>query len=205
MSITDSVSYFLFISALIATPGPANMVLVAYGARRGFGAAWPVLIGLWSGFVLLMGLGGIGLLELLGAFPALQTALWFFSVGYVLYLSWRIYTAPTANLSAGGEPDKGKIGFFASFIIHPLNPKAWLMVISSYAQFYDPARGLSNVLAIVGISLCAALIWNSMWLFIGSFFFSQISDPKLRKRINAVLALLTVSIVIYLVAGEFVA
>nr|MCH9779875.1 LysE family translocator [Alphaproteobacteria bacterium] len=149
MPIQEIIGYFVFISILIATPGPANMLFLSHGAQYGFRRTIPVLGGTMTGYMLVMLGGGVGLLQVLERVPTVQYALWGGSVAYILFLSWRIYSAPVQQLPAGGQGAEGPakdraLRWYNGLIVHPLNPKAWLMAITSYAQFYQVERGFAN-------------------------------------------------------------
>ena len=74
----------IFAASQIGTPGPANMALMATGARFGFRAALPFVLGVALGKQLIIWPIGFGLMELAEAAPGVFTALKYISAAYII-------------------------------------------------------------------------------------------------------------------------
>lgn len=83
-------SFLVFGASQVGTPGPANMVLMAAGARYGFRASLPFVAGVALGKQLIIWPVGFGLMELAGTAPNLFAALKWACVAYICWLAWRI-------------------------------------------------------------------------------------------------------------------
>ena len=70
-----SASFLVFAASQVGTPGPANMALMATGARYGLRAAWPFVAGVALGKQLIIWPMGLGLMELATSYPAGFSAL----------------------------------------------------------------------------------------------------------------------------------
>jgi len=68
-------SFPVFAASQIGTPGPANMALMATGARFGFCAALPFVAGVALGKQLIIWPIGFGLMTILSGYPMLFEAL----------------------------------------------------------------------------------------------------------------------------------
>jgi threonine/homoserine/homoserine lactone efflux protein len=124
-------SFALFAASQVGTPGPANMALMATGARFGFKAALPFVAGVALGKQLIIWPVGFGLMELASRAPWVFEVLKWASVAYICYLAWRV-----ANLRLNTQSgDAGAPGFMAGLIVHPLNPKAWAMIIGGFTSW----------------------------------------------------------------------
>ena len=60
----------LFAALMAGTPGPANMVLMAAGAKYGTRRSLVFLLGVQTGFVLVLLLTALGMMTVLDHYPA---------------------------------------------------------------------------------------------------------------------------------------
>ena len=77
-------SFLVFAVSQVGTPGPANMALLATGARYGFRAALPFVAGVAFGKQLIIWPIGFGLMGLAETAPWLFIGLKYISAGYIL-------------------------------------------------------------------------------------------------------------------------
>jgi hypothetical protein len=96
-------SFLVFAISQVGTPGPANMALLATGARYGFRAALPFVAGVAFGKQLIIWPIGFGLMGLAATAPWLFVALKYVSAGYIFWLAWRV-----ANMRL--DPGRGRGG-----------------------------------------------------------------------------------------------
>ncbi|MEP3247279.1 MAG: LysE family translocator [Sneathiella sp.] len=193
MPIETSILVLLFAISMVGSPGPANMALMASGARFGYRKSAPFLFGTLSGF-LLVGIGvaaGVG--TLFATFPALRHTFLVLSAAYILYLAYRIAFQQAKTGTMDARP-----GYLAGCIVHPLNPKAWVMLIATFTQFVDPeADFLTQLVTILAIFSATGLVLNSGWVFGGALLNRFVKSPQLLQRINQCLAILMIVIVAY--------
>ena len=117
----------LFGASQIGTPGPANMVLMATGARFGFRPALPFMAGVILGKQFIIWPLGLGLLAIANSQPVVFDVLKWISVAYICWLAWKI-----ANMRLNTPRGALGPGFWSGLLVHPVNPKAWGMVITSF-------------------------------------------------------------------------
>ena len=112
-------SFVFFAVSVIGTPGPANMVLMAAGAKFGFKSSLPFVFGVCIGKQLIIWPIGFGLLEAASGAPLVFSLLKWVSAGYMIWLAWRV-----ANMRFQVKEDIEKVpGFIAGLLVHPFNPK----------------------------------------------------------------------------------
>lgn len=183
----------LFAISMIGSPGPANMALMAAGAKFGYRNSIPFLLGTSSGF-LLVGIGvAAGLGTLFEIFPALRITFLILSAAYILYLAYKIAFSPV-----GGTAGKAKAGYWAGFLIHPLNPKAWAMLITAYSQFSNPnVSPLIDFLSIQIIFQIVGLTLNSLWCIGGETLVRLVKSPATMQRINQGMAVLMIAVIAF--------
>jgi len=181
----------LFAISMIGSPGPANMAVMAAGAKYGYWRSVPFILGTLSGFFL-VGIGvAAGIDTLFELFPALRITFLILSATYIFYLAYKI-----AFQKPGVSGAAAKTGYLAGLPIHPLNPKAWAMLISAYAQFSsDNLSGLFEFAIIQSIFQLTGIILNSAWCLIGVLLGRLVQSPIMLQRINQGLAVLMLVVV----------
>lgn len=190
-----------FAASQVGTPGPANMAMMATGARFGFRAALPFVAGVLLGKQLIIWPIGFGLMQLAQQVPLLFTFLKFASAAYIIWLAWRI-----ANLRLTPGMAQGKApGFRAGLLIHPLNPKAWAMIVTGFTSFVEPNTGALLATTTIAATLFSVqLICHPIWTFFGDRIAKTIIGTPFERYLMWTLAGLTVAFVVYAVLkGEF--
>jgi threonine/homoserine/homoserine lactone efflux protein len=188
----------VFAASQIGTPGPANMALMATGARFGFRTALPFVAGVALGKQLIIWPMGFGLLELSRQAPLVFDALKWVSAAYIIWLAWRV-----ANLRLGArDPNAQAPGFWAGLIVHPLNPKAWAMIVAAFTGF--GASALSPVEAtatIAAVLLGCQLVLHPIWTLLGDRIATLVSGTRYEAYLMWGLAALTVLSVLFVLFG----
>lgn len=188
----------VFAASQIGTPGPANMALMATGARFGFRAALPFVAGVALGKQLIIWPIGFGLMELAQAAPGLFITLKYASAAYIIWLAWKV-----ANLRLGQGAGTGTApGFAAGLIVHPLNPKAWAMIVGGFTAFVAP--GTSTLIAtatIAAVLLACQIILHPVWTFAGDRIARTVAGTPAEPYLMWTLAGLTVTSVLFVLFG----
>ena len=191
----------IFAASQIGTPGPANMALMATGARFGFRSALPFVFGVALGKQLIIWPIGFGLMELAAKAPMIFTALKYVSAAYIIWLAWKV-----ANLRLGqGDPASQVPGFMAGLIVHPLNPKAWAMILGSFTAFVGPdVPTLTATATVAAVLLACQLVMHPLWVFGGETIARTVTGTPAEPYLMWTLAGLTVASVLFvLFAGSF--
>ena len=184
----------IFAASQVGTPGPANMALLATGARFGFRAALPFVAGVVLGKQLIIWPIGFGLMELAEAAPAVFTALKYISAAYIIWLAWKV-----ANLRLGqGAATTTAPGFAAGLIVHPLNPKAWALIVGSFPAFVGPdIPTLTATATVAGVLLACQLLMHPLWTLGGQAIARTVAGTKAEPYLMWTLAALTVASVLF--------
>lgn len=184
------ISLWVFVILMVGTPGPANMLAMSAGASYGFRATIPFLGGLLIGKLLVNGLLAFGFGAVLIEMPMLAAMLSYISAGYLCYLAllgWHSGTAKGAN--------KSRLGFLSGVIVHPLNPKAWLMATLAYSQFISGFDSDFERYALAPLSFFVAqFVFHALWCWAGALLKSQLGRNLV---INRSLIVLTILVVIW--------
>lgn len=173
---------------LMASPGPATVALAATGATVGIARGLAYLAGVCVGVMGILLAVATGFTGLLIAVPGLVPVVVAIALVYILYLAWRIATAPV--LSA----DEGQIespSFAGGLIVAVANPKAYAAMASAFAATtLIPTDATADGLA--KYALISVLIWtvNSSWLAFGSAFAALLRNERTARTINVTFAIL---------------
>lgn len=194
------ISFAAFAFSQVATPGPANMAMLATGARYGFRAALPFVAGVVLGKQLIIWPIGFGLMSLADQVPLLFVLLKYVSAAYIIWLAWRV-----ANMRLSVNKDTANApGFVAGLWVHPLNPKAWAMIVAGFTNFVDPSTPTLTATAIIALSLMGIqIICHPVWTFFGDRIARLLIGTPSERYLMWCLAALTVAFVGYaLMNGE---
>lgn len=182
----------LFVVAMVGSPGPANIALMGAGATAGLRGALPFFLGVLSGFVLLALVLAFGVADLLDRYPLLARAITLFGVAYLGWLAWRLWVArPELAADRGDVP-----GFWAGVPIHPLNPKAWAMLVAALGQFVEPGPlATAQALVVIAAFVVVGAPLNLIWCAGGSALAGLLAEGRRAVLLNRLLAgLLVISV-----------
>ncbi|GHG85772.1 LysE family translocator [Pseudodonghicola xiamenensis] len=196
----------LWLSAfpLMGSPGPATLTLASLGAAFGFRACRRYLLGIITGTtaVLLIVASGVSAIHALP--PELLSALQIAAIAYILYLAWKIATAPV-GATDGHQPQKSSV-VIASFLpglgLALANPKAFAAIGAVYSghMILPGQPGPDTALKIAALTLVIVTV-NAAWLAFGTTFSRLLTQPSLGRGLNILFALLLLTSVCFLLAG----
>jgi threonine/homoserine/homoserine lactone efflux protein len=173
--------FLLAAVALLGSPGPGIAALLAVTRGQGLRAGLRYYAGLQVGLALAAGISAAGLFSLLTAFPMLLRAASIVAVLYLIYLAWKIGTAP---VTASGR-SQSRASPFGGFMLGMTNPKAYLAFASLMA---------STTLVTAGASADAALKWllivgvilvvDIAWVLVGAALHRATLPPRIERIMN---------------------
>ena len=191
-------SFAVFAASQVGTPGPANMALLATGARFGFRAALPFVAGVALGKQLVIWPVGFGLMQLADRAPWVFETLKWASAAYIIWLAWRV---ANMRLETGAGPDAAP-GFAAGLIVHPRNPKAWAMITAGFTTFTTPGTAPLEATAIIaGCLLACQVVLHPVWTFAGDRIAQTVVGTGAERALMIFLAVLTVASVLFVLFG----
>ncbi len=178
---------FCFVSSI--TPGPNNLMLMASGANFGFRRTIPHLLGVAGGFVFMVVLVGLGLVQLFDAFPVTYTALKIFSVLYLLYLAWKIANAaPPKAQDEAGTP----FTFIQAALFQWVNPKAWAMALTA-VSVYAPSQSVAGIILVAAVFGAVNLPSVAAWVTLGQQMRRFLTTASRLRAFNWIMAALLVA------------
>ncbi len=178
MSIELFLAFCVYAVAMSITPGPANFLVLASGARHGVLPTLPMVLGIATGLGAMVLVSGLGLFELLGRHPLFLQGLKAAGIAYIAYLAWKLMTSPASK-----EPDTdGKaltVVSFPSGLALPLfNPKAWIMAFGAVTSYTSPGAGVPQIALIATAFLLINAPCMLVWASFGGFMARLLSNPR---------------------------
>ncbi len=181
---------FCFVTSV--TPGPNNMMLLASGVNYGFRRTIPHMLGISMGHALMVGLVGLGLAGVFHSYPPAKTALKVLSVGYMLWLAWKI---AHSSAPGAGKAATRPFSFVQAAAFQWVNPKAWAMALGAISA-YAPEGGLGIVGLVALVFMAVNLPSVSLWAWAGEALRRWLSEPRRLRLFNWGMAALLVATLI---------
>lgn len=160
--ISLSLPLLVFVFAGLFSPGPNVVMLTASGARFGFRATLPHLLGVPLGTGLLAAGSALGVGSALLALPMLKLG---FQIAAALWILWLAFKTAKAG-RAGRAADAGRpFTFMQAVLFQAVNPKIWAVTIAASAGFgiglSPSAEALRLFVVFSSINLLVCLFWTA--------------------------------------------
>jgi threonine/homoserine/homoserine lactone efflux protein len=154
----------LFVAA--ASPGPGIAALVARVLGRGTAGAVAFTIGLSIGDVVWLGVAVAGLSALAQAFQGVFLVLKYAGAAYLLFLAWKLWTAPAIRpeAAASHRPDPSWRLFLAGLAVTLGNPKVMVFYLALVPNLIDVAA-----ISFLGFAELAAVLLGVLALVFGFY------------------------------------
>ena len=189
------ISIVSFTLATVLTPGPNNIMMLSSGLTFGYKKTIPHMIGVAIGFPLMVIAVGLGIGVMFESFPIVYKVLKYIGISYLL---WMAYKIATSNDSYENKTQNTKpFTFIQAALFQWLNPKAWIMAISSTTSFIVSNHNTTlQVLIIAFIYFLSGIISTNTWTLGGVFLNKFIKNRNSVKIFNITMALFIVLSVI---------
>ncbi len=181
--------------ALAGSTGPATLSLAAtgaaFGARRGLG----YMAGIVIGMVIVMCIIATGVTGMMLAIPGATPVVASMAGAYIVYLAYRIATAPPLAENTGQHRPPSFIG---GVILSLVNPKGYAAMAALFSGFVLVGERLHLDAALKIIILVAIMIVVDVaWLFVGAALTRLFREPGINRAINVTFAVLLVASVAF--------
>ena len=143
----------------VASPGPGIAAVIARGLAHGMKGTPAFIAGFLAGDLVWFGIAATGLAALARTAAALFVAIKWAGVLYLLYLAYKLWTAPAERVEVKSKDDGREHGwraFMASFLLTLGNPKAILFFLALLPTVIDLAS--MNLVRFLEISAAMCLV-----------------------------------------------
>jgi threonine/homoserine/homoserine lactone efflux protein len=171
--------------AIMGSPGPATISLVAASSAYGVRQSLPYLVGIIAGTTIVLVAVATGITAALLAVPAIGPILIGISAAYILWLAYHIATAPplARQTAASGAPSLAGGTFLGV-----TNPKAWVAIAAVFASGHLAGGTTADAAAKVAVLIGMILVINTTWLIAGTSLAPLLRDPRRAHLVNGSLA-----------------
>jgi threonine/homoserine/homoserine lactone efflux protein len=172
-------------AAIMGSPGPATISLVAAGSAHGVRRSLPYLVGIVAGSTLVLVAVATGITAAVSAVPALESILIGISAAYILWLAYHIATSPPLSQQTVPSDAPSLAG---GTLLGVANPKAWVAIAAVFASArLAHAAGIDAVAKTAVLTVMVILI-NAAWLAAGTTMAPLLRDPRRARVVNTALA-----------------
>lgn len=180
---------------LLGSPGPAIAALLAVGKTHGLGGGLRFYGGLQIGLAAAAAISAAGLISLIVAVPATRIVMIVVATAYLVYLAWKIGTAPVGADPSEAEAAAPKGGFaLAGAVVGITNPKAYVAFASLMAPVtLVAASPLGDGVLKWLLVVLVMIVVDILWLLAGVALGRASLPPHIERALNIVLALMIVA------------
>ena len=190
----DTASLAVFVSATLAlllSPGPVVLYIVALSLNQGRMAGFVSLLGIGLGSVVHISFAALGLSVLLMQSALAFSVVKYLGAAYLIILGIRTLTsrAQASDVQSIQAMSRSQI-FRQGFLVNLLNPKTALFFLSFLPQFADPSRGpvVLQIIILGTIFVGMSIVSDSMYILVAGTVGQKLSGNLLLARAQKVLA-----------------
>lgn len=169
------------------TPGPNVLMVAAAASGHGVRGVMPHMLGITMGFAAMIILVGLGLAGPMAASATLHGALQLVAAAWLLWLAWKIATAPPPGEGEARPP----MNFIQAALFQWVNPKAWMLAAAAPAGYtVAGAPMLPQVLFIAFVFAAVSMPCLLVWAGLGAGARRVLADGRGLRRFNIAMGVL---------------
>ena len=178
-----------FVMITTFTPGPNNISSASMGILYGYKKTLNYLLGIASGFFVVMILCAYLSSLLLAILPVAESYLRWVGAGYILWLAVGILKSDFSM----SESDQVANAFTKGFVLQLFNPKVAIYGLTLYSTFLSPISHRLGYLTFFAVTFASvAFVSISTWTLCGAAIKNKLHNDSFRKTINTILSLLLI-------------
>lgn len=185
----DVTSLLIFAGALFvasATPGPSVAVLVARVLARGTAGAFAFMLGFAVGDAIWLTAAVLGLAFIAKSFAIAFLAIKYLGCAYLIYLAWRMWTAPTSHVLSEAPAAEPPHRLFATAVMVTLgNPKIMMFYIALLPSIIDlNAVTPAYYLALVAVLFAVLMAVDGGYVLLAGRMRRLLGSPRAIRAVN---------------------
>ena len=168
------------------TPGPSSAALITRVIYRGWRSVLPFLLAMWLGEIIWLTCAVAGLSYIAQTFYWAFNAIKYLGAAYLLYLAYKMWTAPVdtrdAAMPAAEKPFRM---FFTGLAISVGNPKIMIFYMAFLPSIIDLAKVTPFIWMELTLTLGFALMAGDLlWVLLASQARRWLKSPRAMKIAN---------------------
>lgn len=165
MTFESALTFFLAIFIFGITPGPGVFAILARAMTKGAASCFSLALGMTVSDIVYLVLACLGLAVLAENYATLFTLIRWAGAAYLMYLGYKMWTAPIQTEEEPGvDKKRGLGGFVQGFLISASNPKVILFYIAFLPTFMDLTALTHQDIALAAVLTLFALMIGLMML-----------------------------------------
>lgn len=177
---------YVFVLVGLFTPGPNVILLTASGARFGFRATIPHILGVALGVAFTSAIAGLGIANLLLQLPGLGFALRVAAFAWIIWMAWGLVRRPAKDgKSDGARP----FTLIQAVLFQWVNPKVWAVALAASAGYPSGLPPVQEALRLGAVFLTLNLGVCVWWTLAGGMLAYLLQTPKAWRIFNSLMAL----------------
>ena len=172
---------------VMGSPGPSTMSAMAVTAAFGARQAAAYVLGLVVGTAAVLIVVALGLFTVVSTVPWLNSMIAWAGTVYVLYLAFRIATAPALE---GDCHERSPPSFAAATLLAVSNPKAYLAIASVFGGTTLLAVPKSDAFLKVLLLALLIVVIHLTWMVGGGGLANRLRSPSVMRRMNMLMGIL---------------
>jgi threonine/homoserine/homoserine lactone efflux protein len=188
MSIYGLLTFCAVYALAVATPGPGIAAIIARSLAHGFKGAPAFVAGFLVGDFVWFAIAATGLAALAKTAATVFIAIKWAGVVYLLYLAWKLWTAPAQRVAVNEAGERGQHGwkaFVASLMLTLANPKAILFFLALLPTVVDLTT--MNALTFIEITIAIMIVQPIVlfaYVFLAARARQMFTTPSAVRRLN---------------------
>jgi len=187
MTIYGLLTFCAVYAIAVAVPGPGVAAVIARGLAHGLKGTPAFIAGFMVGDLAWFAIAATGLAALARTAATLFVAIKWAGVAYLLYLAWKLWSAPAERVKVEEVDDRqhGWRAFLASLLLTLANPKAILFFLALLPTVVDLAS--MNLVRFLQISAAMCLVLPAVlgaYAFLAARARELFTTPKAVRRLN---------------------
>lgn len=189
MTFESAITFFIVIFIFAITPGPGTFALLARALTSGAWSCTSLAFGMTISDVIYLILACFGLAVIAEQFSWLFTIIRFAGAGYLLYLGWKMWTAPlpseTGHHSIRNDGYTMSKGLLQGFLISASNPKVIIFYIAFLPTIMDvTALNYADIILASGLTVVSLMSGLMLVVVCASSARKFFTSRKGAKRLN---------------------
>jgi threonine/homoserine/homoserine lactone efflux protein len=176
-------SLVLISLAIMGSPGPATISLIAAGSVYGVRRSLAYLVGVIVGTTTVLIAVGTGMTAALQALPVIGSALLWISTAYILWLAYHIATAGPLSEETAAAPS-----FAGGALLGLANPKGWVGIAAVFGSAHLADDAATDGAAKTAVLTAMLIMILSTWLVAGRSLAPMLREPRRARIVNTALA-----------------
>jgi threonine/homoserine/homoserine lactone efflux protein len=187
MTIYGLLTFCAVYALAVAAPGPGVAAVIARGLAHGLTGTPAFIAGFMVGDLIWFAIAATGLAALANTAATLFVIIKWVGVAYLLYLAWKLWSAPSASVEVAAKNDRqhGWRAFAASLMLTLANPKTILFFLALLPTVIDLAS--MNALRFLEVSAAMCVVLPAVlgaYAFLAARARELFTTPKAVRRLN---------------------